>query len=118
MSKKQKIPLDLEDPQETEDNDSGPDVYAYGNYCRRLLAGTLCPKSKCDWVHWLAPEHAVQQLFRISAHRPKEELLTFARFFTNLDIQERLLEEAGEAVDSEACTDYRQVCRAVFKVYQ
>ena len=40
-----------------------------GNYCSRMLQGVPCTKDFCSWIHYMKPEDAVSQLYRIYSNR-------------------------------------------------
>ena len=118
--------LEGEKLEDEEVKDSGLDVFSLGNYCRAISSGSLCPKRRCGWVHYLAPTDAVTQFYRILANKPQDQVLKFAWFCLNPEVQERLEEEyrelvgeqAGEEcwVDSgQAVHSHLEVCRAVFQ---
>ena len=45
------------------------DSLRLGNYCSRMLQGVPCTKDFCSWIHYMKPEDAVSQLYRIYSNR-------------------------------------------------
>merc|ERR1719153_667287 len=109
-----------EDDVADSDDDLHLAIYSLGNYCKRMVRGVMCSKPKCSWVHYMTPEDAVTQFYRICSNRSSKAVLRFYRFFTDLEIQEQMIVDAqellaktepGEVID----IDPKNVCRAVFK---
>ena len=119
--------IDLKDEvanKEDDDADSDDDlhqaIYSLGNYCKRMVRGVMCSKLKCSWVHYMTPEDAVTQFYRICSNRSAKAVLRFYRFFTDLEIQEQMIVDAQElSAKSEPGGNIdiepKNVCRAVFK---
>jgi len=109
-----------EDEGADSDDDLHLAIYSLGNYCKRMVRGVMCSKPKCSWVHYMTPEDAVTQFYRICSNRSARAVFRFYRFFTDLEIQEQMMVDAqelltktdpGEVIE----IDPKNVCKAVFK---
>lgn len=116
--------MEVASSKEDEGIDSDDDlhlaIYSLGNYCKRMVRGVMCSKPKCSWVHYMTPEDAVTQFYRICPNRSARAVFRFYRFFTDLEIQEQMMVDAqelltktdpGEVIE----IDPKNVCKAVFK---
>merc|ERR1719369_2519281 len=109
-----------EDDVADSDDDLHLAIYSLGNYCKRMVRGVMCSKLRCSWVHYMTPGDAVTQFYRICSNRSAKAVFRFYRFFTDLEIQAQLIEDAqellaksdqGDVID----IDPKEVCRDVFK---
>ena len=90
-------------------------IYNLGNYCPSMLRGVRCIWKECPWIHYMPPEDAVSQFYRIYANMPQFAALQFYRYFTNLEIQDQLLLDAQEKLTEPIGVCSREVCREVLK---
>ena len=124
------------DTEESKAADIGLAIYSLGNYCPRMLRGVPCTKARCSWVHYMVPSSAVSQLYRILANRygivtsllnrsylalfhfrNQEEALQFYHYFSNIEIQEQLINDAQESFGSDEPLEFdgKDVCREVLR---
>jgi len=90
-------------------------IYSLGNYCTRMLRGKICSREKCSWIHYMTPKDAVNQFFRIFSNRSLADTLQFYRYFTNVEIQERLLTDAQDKIGAFIGIDPKEICREVLR---
>ena len=104
---------------ENKDDEMVFTIYSLGNYCPRMLRGWRCAKESCSWIHYMQPADASMQFFRILSNRPQKEAIKFCKYFTNMEIQEKLVIDAQERLgdDGSVDVDFREVCASVLKSF-
>ena len=90
-------------------------IYNLGNYCPSMLRGVQCTWKECPWIHYMQPEDAVSQFYRIFANLPLYATIQFYRYFTNLEIQEQLVLDAQEKLTEPIGVCSKEVCREVLR---
>merc|ERR1719462_1118407 len=90
-------------------------IYSLGNYCTRMLRGKKCSRERCSWIHYMTPKDAANQFFRIFSNRSLADTLQFYRYFTNVEIQVRLLTDAQDKMGEFIGIDPKEICREVLR---